>query len=128
MYEGNISFNIKCLSDESMQKIYISHINDNLMCIELPEIDTFDFEDIFLFSIHSITYNLNKSKLVTVKLPKVAKSLRLRDAFWVTQIKRLFVWDTTELDFTGIENYRGSMLEMIVVQSSTGGKPKIIKF
>ena len=125
MYNGTVLFHrAQSFFGDRGQKISILNMKPDIFCLELPELDNIDFEDLFDFS----EMSLLKTKLVSAKLPKAAKEFRVRNASWVHRVQRVFLWDTTELDFTNFEKHKGSKLEMIVIQSSTGGKPRIIKF
>lgn len=114
-YKGKITFS------KIYGGIYISRIEKGVTSIELPEESHLEFESLIMDAYSHI------GELISVKLPKACTSINLERASWVSYIKTLFVWDTTELTGTdGIGGLFGSCLERIIIQSTTGGKAQII--
>lgn len=101
-------------------EVSISDKQEEVGSIILPECELLNINS--LFSIH----NLLNHKVQSVIIPKCIKYIELSDIFWVKYIRRLFVWDTTELGFNDFNNSGYTKLEMIIVKSSKN-KQKIYR-
>lgn len=125
MYEGKVKFGVFIeynTKDELVHGIKIANIDKNIVCLELPECGDF-LDSIISFYVRSGVY-----KLTTIKLNKCLKTLSINESFhWLGSIKRLFIWDTTEI-IGDIDNLQHTHLEMIVIQHTDGRKPTLQRF
>jgi hypothetical protein len=129
IYNGKMTFDkeydIPAFMQEAECGITIKDFDKSLVCIELPE------EENLLMSGLFRSYDFGS--LVTIKLPKCVKSIDIDRCRWIHNIKRLFLWDTTEIisrhSEGALQNILGthSKLEMIIIQSTSGGKSKIYR-
>lgn len=116
MYKGSVTFDRR-LND----KVFIKEYKPDVISIELPECESLDMDRLLKFDLLIL-----KNKLTSIKLPRCIKCFDLSSA-WVIKVKRIFMWDTTELIYRDYDSNYGN-LEMVIIQSTQGGKPKIYKF
>ena len=138
-YNGQIVFKVECsYSGDPTGKIAISEVDSTLDVLELPYIEELSLKEIPLYNIAKIDeferdpsmplYRRNNLKVV--KLPKEQKEFIVGayESSWLRNINRLFLWDTTHLDLSQLRLYNDYELQMIIVQSTTGGQAKIYRF
>lgn len=122
LYNNIIEFKY---SEDGLLQVY--RVNEDITSIELPDVplspyDTFEY-DALAFPHKTALNSFSSGKIVTtVKLPKSLDYIEMR-SLWISKIKRLWLYDTTEI----IGDVYSTSLEMIVILSSKGGKPKVIK-
>lgn len=67
-------------------------------------------------------------KLSSVVIPSCVKSIEFRNCGWVSYIDRIFVYDTTDLDFSGFSKRSLDRLNMVIVRPlKTLSKPRIYR-
>lgn len=67
-------------------------------------------------------------KLSSVVVPSCVNRIEFRNCNWVTYIDRLFVYDTTDLDFSGFSKHSLDKLSMVIVRPlKTLSKPRIYR-
>lgn len=123
LYNNIIEFNY---SENGL--IQVCKVNEDLTSVELPDVPLDPYN---IFAYNSLGFpsererlyiSSNKKTITTVKLPKSLEYINM-DSLWLGKIKRLWLYDTTEI----IGNIHKLNLEMIVILSSSGGKPKVIR-
>lgn len=124
MYNGRVVFGIYesgtgWSRDEKVKGIQVIDWADNVISIDLPDLDCYNMDNLIGF-VHMY------KRLSSIKLPKTIVEIDLSKG-WCHNINRIYTWDTTSFK----DNSCGSnnnILEMVIIQSTTGGKPKIIRF
>lgn len=67
-------------------------------------------------------------KLSSVVIPSCINSIEFRNCNWVRYIDRIFVYDTTDLDFRGFSKRSLDKLSMVIVRPlKTLSKPRIYR-
>ena len=67
-------------------------------------------------------------KLSSVVVPSCINRIVLRNCTWVRNIERLFIYDTTDLDFSGFSKHSLDKLSMVIVRPlKTLSKPRIYR-
>ena len=67
-------------------------------------------------------------KLSSVVIPSCINSIEFRNCNWVRYIDRIFVYDTTDLDFSGFSKRSLDKLSMVIVRPlKTLSKPRIYR-
>lgn len=138
-YNGQIVFKVeRSYSGDPTGKIAISEIDSTLDVLELPYIEELSLKEIPLHNIAKIDeFEKNplmplyrRNNLKVVKLPKEQKEFIVGtfESLWLCNIHRLFLWDTTYLDLSNLKLPCEHKLQMIIVQSTTGGRAKIYRF
>lgn len=126
MYDDTLEFAVTNTSssfyDDSIEYgIIVKNIKRNIMKIVLPETKALYMRDLFFLS------DLIHMDVASVEIPKCISSIKLNDISWINGINRLFVHDTTEIDFNNFSKRIGSKLQMVIVTSDSG-KSKIYRF
>lgn len=118
MYEGKLEFGL-----DEFDKIVIRKVHNNYNVLDIPEIENLSHRELIPFTL--------AGNIITVKLPKTLRELDARSSGWISNPERIFMWDTTVVDWEQFsERVHGSYsnLKLVVIQSSTGGKTKLLKF
>lgn len=118
MYDGKLEFGL-----DDFEKIVIRKVHNNFNVLDLPEIDNFSHRELIPYT--------TADNIITVKLPKTLSEIDARSSGWISLPERIFMWDTTVVDWEQFnERVHTSLsnLKLVVIQSSTGGKPKLIRF
>ena len=117
MFGNRIEFCYKQDMPWEQDGIQLSIKDKSLISVEVPDIDGYKANNFI-----DIPY---KASLVSVKLPKSIESIDLSKAYWINQIDRLFMYDTTRIiSLDRHSGYDRHKLTLIVL-STTGGKNKI---
>lgn len=67
-------------------------------------------------------------KLSSVVIPSCVKSIKFRDCSWIKYIDRIFVYDTTDLDFSNFNKHSLDNISMVIVRPlKILSKPKIYR-
>lgn len=125
MYKGRVTFGIYesgtgWAREGKIKGIQVVDYAKDVISIDLPDLDCYNVDNLIGFV--SI-----KRHLSSIKLPRTITEIDLGKG-WCNSVNRIFTWDTTSIknDTRGFGG-RG-LLEMVVIQSTTGGKPKLIRF
>ena len=66
--------------------------------------------------------------LTSIVVPSIVKEIKFKDCRWIGGLDRLFVYDTTELDFNGYSKGILDSINMVIVRSLNKlQKPKIYR-
>lgn len=118
MYKGKVKFSY---GEESLM---VSYLDPEITSLDLPETELFrDTSTILTYS----AYIANNDNLVSIKFPKCMEKIDFGRLSWLSQLQRIFVWDTTELENLDALA-RNSKLEMLIIRKTDGGKAKVIRF
>lgn len=120
MYKDKVVFKVSYGISGEVQGINIHSYAKDVISITLPETTEWDMDNLVEFS-------LSQHPLSSIKIPKCVEKIDITKP-WARRISRIFLWDTTEVDYAGRGFSGGSGdTEMVIIQSTTGGKPKIVK-
>lgn len=113
-YEGLMKFEItNTFLESDKTSISLIDINENVRILELPEVEN--------LIIHIVS--LQSNNVITLKLPKTMKQLAWWNLSSFRNLKNLWIWDDTVM--IG-EKPLYSQVERVFIQSTTGGKTKVI--
>lgn len=133
-YKGQIVFKVEQdYNDNSSKNIVIDSIDNTLDVLEIPYVEELSLRSIPLFyrdKLDDVELMLRRNNLKVVKLPRELKEFIVgyNESRWLKQVNRLFLWDTTYLDISNLDLSFNSELEMIIIQSTKGGRAKVFRF
>lgn len=131
-YKGDITWSL--CEDLGISKIYIDELNPKIGVLEIPYFEELSLHSIPVFYLDKNPYNgdfrLKRNNIVTVKLPKELPEIPLGigSCYWIRNINRLFMWDSTYIDFSKLNIGSDDNLQMIIIQSTKGKKPQFVRY